>query len=290
MLSTHSQISAVAIGVIAKAALANSSEVVALGVTSRGLFLKSAEKWVVFLSFEPYCGPLTVNLNGDIPPLKRLTTEERLLVSPDRITASGHPIDISLNSAELWQPAPVPALVSPKGEMQHRLRTLAQRAHKQKSPAGLSDLIPLFLGGRSAHPQADTLKEIHSHYQNADIPALTQILGGLLGLGGGLTPSWDDFTLGLLLTINRWGHEVSQPIDIESLNAALAETAYARTTTISANLIECAASGQADERLIAALDYIITGKGDEIKILNGLLGWGNSSGVDALLGMLTTLG
>lgn len=287
--SPNRQINAQSIGFIAKEALANSIKTKMMGVTSRGIFIKSAERWIVFLSFEPYRGPLTVNLKGDVSPLKGLTTDVRLLVSPSQITASRHPFEISLENAEPWQAAPAPVSTSLQAERQQRLRMLAHNAFKQKSPAGLSNLIPLFLNSESTHPQANTLKEIHFHYQKADIPALTQILGSMLGLGGGLTPSWDDFSLGLLLALNRWGHAISHTVSIEKLNTALTQTAYTRTTTISANLIECATMGQADERLINALDFVFRGNGNKTKILDGLLTWGNSSGIDAFLGMLIVL-
>ena len=56
-------------------------------------------------------------------------------------------------------------------------------------------------------------------------------------------------------------------------------------TTISANLIECAIDGQGDERLIAAGDSIIVGSTAIDECVAGLLDWGSSSGIDALIGM-----
>jgi hypothetical protein len=64
------------------------------------------------------------------------------------------------------------------------------------------------------------------------------------------------------------------------------EAAYRDTTTLSANLIECAALGLADERLIQANDYLAVGNFQLPEISSGLLSWGNSSGVDALVGMI----
>jgi hypothetical protein len=74
-------------------------------------------------------------------------------------------------------------------------------------------------------------------------------------------------------------------LDIEALNRSVVHKAYSPTTTLSANLIECATLGQADERLISALDSLLSGQpGTDICAAN-LLAWGNSSGCDALLGM-----
>jgi hypothetical protein len=54
---------------------------------------------------------------------------------------------------------------------------------------------------------------------------------------------------------------------------------------LSANLIECAAQGQANERLILSLDGMITGVPDAERCAGLLAGWGNTSGLDALVGM-----
>ena len=105
-------------------------------------------------------------------------------------------------------------------------------------------------------------------------------------MGSGLTPSGDDFVMGLLLSLNRW-ESVLQPGDnLSVLNTNVVESAYRCTTTLSANLIECGALGLADERLIQAVDLLATGKKEQAEILLGLLSWGNTSGIDAFVGMI----
>jgi hypothetical protein len=277
------------IGGIARSVISTSGSSILMGNTSRGLFLKTQAKWVLFLSYHAFRGPLTINLKGDFSGLRQLAPEERLLISPDRITASKGGIRISLAEAIPWQADAPTHQHSPLKDRQQHLRALAQKAYTQKKDAGLSGLIPLLLEGNSAHPEAEKLSQLRSQFQKGNTSAFTQNLSTLLGLGSGLTPSWDDFTLGLLLTLNRWEQILHPTLDLEKLNATLIESAYAKTTTISANLIECATLGQADERLIDALDYIMTERGIEKQILEGLLRWGNSSGVDALLGMLIFL-
>lgn len=107
----------------------------------------------------------------------------------------------------------------------------------------------------------------------------------MLGQGAGLTPSGDDVILGCLLAPSRWGRLISPTLDIQALSQELIAQAYRQTTLLSANLIECAAAGQADERLLLALDGIITGQPSTEECAVLLLGWGNSSGCDALAGM-----
>jgi hypothetical protein len=111
----------------------------------------------------------------------------------------------------------------------------------------------------------------------------------LLGYGSGLTPSGDDFIVGLLLALNRWKGVLAPSGDLNTLNHRVVEAAYEKTTTLSANLIECAASGLADERLIAALDWLMSGNSRDSDFVDELLSWGNSSGMDVFMGFAIAL-
>jgi hypothetical protein len=123
---------------------------------------------------------------------------------------------------------------------------------------------------------------------NRDEPAaLGDALMPFIGRGNGLTPSGDDLLTGLLLMLNRWGAALYPGLEIriQTLNRAAIRASHQKTTLLSANLIECAALGQADERLVTALDGIITGQPEPSACANSLLAWGNSSGSDALAGI-----
>lgn len=111
------------------------------------------------------------------------------------------------------------------------------------------------------------------------------MLQKLIGFGSGLTPSGDDLIAGFLLARNRYRDLPPLPYDLDGFNQALVELAYQKTTLLSANLIECSTLGQADERLILALDGVLAGTLDPASCAKLLLRWGNSSGADALLGM-----
>ena len=110
-------------------------------------------------------------------------------------------------------------------------------------------------------------------------------LSGLLGVGRGLTPSGDDFIIGLLLALNRWRVGSWPHSGLRRLNQEVTDAAYQRTTRLSANMIECAALGEADERLVAVADCISVGDPPEAECVSRVLGWGASSGTDALIGM-----
>jgi hypothetical protein len=95
--------------------------------------------------------------------------------------------------------------------------------------------------------------------------------------------------MGILLSLNRWQNPLWPADDLRVLNRQIVEAAYQKTTLISANLIECAALGLADERLIDALDFMMTGEACDRQVISRLLEWGNSSGVDVFAGMAVTL-
>jgi hypothetical protein len=116
-----------------------------------------------------------------------------------------------------------------------------------------------------------------------------EVAAGLLGMGPGLTPSGDDVVMGLLLALNRCAAGGWDRGDLDQLNRALIDAATQRTTLLSANAITCAAAGEADERLLAPLDAAWGGRAPSPEAVVGLLGWGASSGRDALVGMAVAL-
>jgi hypothetical protein len=110
----------------------------------------------------------------------------------------------------------------------------------------------------------------------------------ILGMGAGLTPSGDDVVTGCLLTLTRWGHALAPGLNIRALAQDVCQGAYRKTTTLSANLIECASVGQANERLILALDGMLSGN---IDCQPARVIWqaGGIPGLDALAGMALAL-
>jgi hypothetical protein len=119
-------------------------------------------------------------------------------------------------------------------------------------------------------------------------PALAAV-SRLLGLGSGLTASGDDFVIGLLLLLQRWPQPQLLAGQGQRFSEAVVAAAYRSSTRLSANLIECAARGQADERLLNLADCLVTGNPDPAGCLAPLLSWGASSGVDTLAGMAVAL-
>ena len=277
------------------AVLSSEKTATILSVTSRGIFLLFHINRMIFLSFEDYLGPLTASLSGGKTFLSNLLLNETVSISQQGIHFPDSGIRVSTSKAEVWNP---PFARDNPIYHKDRIRLIHQLAldvYQRKAQAGMSKLLPYLVGFNQRDLNLDDqfkglrkkIDKIRDQLVHGDWNALTETLISLLGVGSGLTPSGDDFIIGVLLSLNRWGSVLQPSNELSTLNKNVVEAAYRDTTTLSANIIECATQGLADERLIQASDYLAVGNSQQPEISSGLLSWGNSSGVDALVGMIT---
>lgn len=288
------------IGSIASRLVAGELEARVWGATSRGVFLHLASGWITYLSPEEIPGPLTLNLRGDTGRIKTIRNGEAARVSSQYIDFPESGLQIEVSQAVAWQATPPPHTPINLEECRARLKEVSrlvvnrpERASRTASPLFQSFLVlsgllePADLPGNPLFPLLERLMKAR---EEKAARKLIECLEALLGMGGGLTPSGDDLSIGLLITLNRWGHQLEPELDIGSINKLITQAAYSRTTLLSANLIECAAQGQANQRLILSLDGMMTGVPDSERCAGLLAGWGNTSGLDALVGMGVVIG
>jgi hypothetical protein len=180
-------------------------------------------------------------------------------------------------------------------EQLQTLRAITTEVMARRGDAGLAALLPALLdqpapaslfAEQSRLP--GQLVALRQAARASDYAMLADRLIGLLGQGRGLTPSGDDVVIGALLMLTR-SQRVNSLAGKENLLKQVVETAYQRTTTISANLVECALNGQGDERLIVVVDGILAGSASIDECVSCVLEWGSSSGIDALAGMAIVL-
>jgi|GEM_PF-1346677 len=124
-------------------------------------------------------------------------------------------------------------------------------------------------------------KEVAERQQQAlelseDLPGLAQ---GLLGLGFGLTPSGDDFVLGMIAMGRLLGE------DVERLRPIIEDY----DNPFSRTILKDALDGYYSEPVYQLLRAVIDGSLDKTHITR-LIKVGNSSGQDALAGMFYSLG
>ncbi len=283
------------IGAIARGLLAQESNASVMGVTSRGLFLLLNSGWVVFLSPEAYQGPLTLNYRSDTDPFRLLQTKQSARIAAGSISIPDAGLLINTGQADTWEAPSIPGGILPPEQRAAQLVNIARHLLGIKQTSQLSELLPLLLGwvdraefqDNSLLPLLDDVKRSLHRRQATEI---AHSLVALLGMGSGLTPSGDDVAIGFLLAMARWGHELAPDLDIGALGQMILPQAYRKTTTLSANMIDCALRGQANERLLLALDGILSGNADASACSSCLDGWGNTSGLDALLGISLAIG
>ncbi len=275
--------------------LARSATVPVAGTTSRGIYLRTSERRMVFIAAEPFCSPWTVLVNEMMDGHQDLPTGSLARVEPGCVQLEALPITVDLTGVVEWLPPSPPAMGKSAPGVRMRLERVAQTCATNKGDLGFAPLLPALLGLNGTlfpEEQQRTLEHIQAarralQANHADI-ALAHLLK-LMGLGRGLTPSGDDLIAGMLLVYNRWHTLVAAPVDLFPFNQALCQNAYVKTTTLSANIIESATQGIGDERLLLALDGIISTNTDENTCARLLTHYGSSSGVDALAGMVVAL-
>jgi hypothetical protein len=286
-------ITAASIGQIVSEQLSGGQSGVLYGRTSRGMFIKSDSRWLIFLSMENYRGPLTINLDNNKDLLADPIVNQPVELSPGRIHFPDADLMITVEGAEIWGLPPIPSRPLDCEKRFKRLLEFGKQAIEYKKTASLAPLLPAILGFSSDAPPIQEIPEYQAdilHWcENKHNRPQAEELIGLLGSGSGLTPSGDDVVLGYLLALNRCAESLFPSGDLSQINSQVVAAAYERTTTLSANLIECAAHGFANERLINALDWLMGSNHLQAPNPKILLSWGSSSGVDVFIGFVLAL-
>jgi hypothetical protein len=286
-------IPATSIGSLALGCIQEINEATIRGIISRGIFIHTNTRWIVFLSYEQVPGPLTINVPAAKDFAISLLPGEHIVVQSGNLSFAEQLV-VTTQHLHGWQPkAPTfsPELAADRWE---RIVSAANIIITKNKTENLSVLLPYIMTESNL-----------GYQQPGEIPAwhskILSLLGNLnnqlsaaafihlLGTGPGLTPSADDFIIGWLLAVNRWHPLLAAPANMETFNKQIIAAAYQRTTTLSANLIECAARGLADQRLVDALDWLMVGIQEGDQVIKNLLTWGNTSGVDAFVGFTAAL-
>ncbi len=283
----------VSIGYLVYQAINEEQTARVIGSTSRGIFLLTPKKRVIFISNHPYRSPLTITLQEPALYYDIVKPGMPVDISPGGIEIPEARLFIKLPCREPWFPPNPVELTTRPHNFKIRLEEIILQILATREEQGLSFLLLPLLKHTSPDDLTPNQSNILSRVQrlgktfemNDPIETLG-ILKYLFGLGRGLTPSGDDFIMGMLLALNRWPTTCWTVSFLPQLNQLVIQSAYLSTTAISANLIECAALCHSDERLLAAIDGLITGNISIQECVDNFTGLGASSGIDALAGML----
>jgi hypothetical protein len=299
MTASHSRfLTATSTGSLAQQMLSSGTMAKVIGSTSHGLFLLTPERGIIFLSYETWRSPMTVNLGRPDSELEKVKIGTQIQISTEKIVILNMGISINLQSAPIWSaPDPPQKLLPPEQRWAH-LSDTAELICEQSS-AGFCPILAAFLdlpNKPSLNQEEQSLFECLHQLRQAlsvrDFHRTAVKSTSLLGYGRGLTPSGDDLLAGLLLILNRWKtalYSVDSSEFLAAINHNIITNAYTHTTALSANIMTAAAAGQADERLIQSIDALLTGQMPPADICNLLLGYGASSGIDTLTGFALAL-
>lgn len=181
---------------------------------------------------------------------------------------------------------PAPADLHPRGKMDRtttarRFTELARRCRELGEPRGFGRLLVGALPPFPLDHRVDAANTLATTALAGDAGTFAQAGLRLLGVGGGLTPSGDDFVGAALFTLHHLG--VDDAHWRETI-AALATATRTRTHAISAALFADLAAGESFEplhQLIAADDCAAM-----LEPARRLTAIGHSSGWDMLCGMI----
>jgi hypothetical protein len=124
-----------------------------------------------------------------------------------------------------------------------------------------------------------------------DRQGITASAAALAGLGPGLTPAGDDFLLGLMAGLQTWPQFLAgKGLSVEEACRVIYGAAAGRTNLLSMALLRSAKEGMFGETWHELLAALRQGKAAEVRrAADRILGFGGTSGADALSGFLAVL-
>jgi hypothetical protein len=276
------------IGVFAAEALTSSKEGKVAGVTSSGVFLLAGRN-AIFLTKRGEKSPFNIFLNEETNLSEEYSTGDRFICSSSVVNFIHTGSVIDLRDAVQWTP-PVPVVMKNSIKEQSRRIRLILDELKREIPAekGLFYLV----GAKDTDEISHYVSRLQSAFSHEDLASCLDAVNGLVGYGGGLTPSGDDLLAGFLLYHVRSDMASSRErMFVRSLGESLTELAYQKTTWISANRIEAACRGWSESVFLELLDHLFDNSVElPHQLTIRLLGFGHSSGVDTLIGIAAAVG
>ncbi len=293
---TQSTFYATFMGCMVTEAFAAAQKGSVLGLSSKGVFLQVGT-YILFITNAPYKSPFNIYVPGFNRLLESLRQGEHFEVTFVSMFFKDSGARILLDNVETWIPGPPVAIDTIQTTRKKRAAQLLDdivRIDPQKGWIFLhtqnerDEAIPDFV----KQPIWECTQKFSEGYRKKEILQCLDSAGALLGLGGGLTPSGDDWLAGFFLYSERFliaGN--TRSAFLQDLGSDLQDLAFQKTTTISANRIMAARRGWAEEPFLNVIDILFSEERQFDPELAGVLvQFGHSSGVDTLLGISAAIG
>jgi hypothetical protein len=259
-----------------------------LGTSSKGIFLQVGT-YVLFITDAPYKSPFNIYVPGFDRLLNSLQQGEDFLVTYESIHFKNSGAWIMINNVEAWTPESPLALDTDQTTRKKRVKVLLDDIAEIDPNKGWLFLHTNGEASRDFINQRiwEGTQKFTGAYREGELRQCLDAAVGLLGLGGGLTPSGDDWLAGFFLYLERFSFaKKPRPDLLQLIGNPLQDLAFQKTTTISANRIMAARRGWAEEPFLKVIDTLFSVERQFDTDLAGLLvRFGHSSGVDTVMGI-----
>lgn len=237
-------------------------------------------------------GPFALVVRPQVPGFQAAGGFEAWLQPDSRVEAGGQeleigPLQVAYGTAARWNPRPSWDRVGPQ-TLRNRiveLKTLLIDRAPEGSFAPLVDpaaLEPLTgLGAAALAAAAEPARSLLLGLRQGAAEAVGHAAERLAGLGGGVTPSGDDYLLGATQAI--WA--VTEPAAAQELTHAIVSHAISRTNLISGAWLKAAGRGEAGSEWHVLAIALASG-GPVEEAAEWLIRRGHTSGADAMAGFL----
>ena len=124
--SAQFSIEAKCIGSIALEVLSKDQDALVMSNISKGIFIKSSSRWLIFISFDNCNSPLTLTLGEPIPLLSSVQAGTTVLFASGQLLVPQMAINILADHGRVWKPAPRPSAQASNADRQKRLEHFFQ--------------------------------------------------------------------------------------------------------------------------------------------------------------------
>lgn len=281
------------IGSIAMQWIQTQSNVLILGHTSGGIFLQLAERQkVIYLTNYPDFGPINLNLTTQLPEQWDKGKPISILKKNGTLVFHHGAKKIYVLDYSLWNSDISTTYDIDQATLTERIKKTVSQLSLLKGNHGFAALFP-YLVNHNNKPVESSLARVWENIQVLKQACLDLNLSNFLSAarpiisyGRGLTPSGDDFLVGLIYCLYRKKDHQQYQNFLEGMKNPLLAAASERTTSISVSLLTCAFMGQAHSRTQAMTEALTSHKVAFENQALKMAGWGSSSGADTTLGII----
>lgn len=290
------------VGCAARARLGGEGEGVILGVFDGAINVGLLRGMVCLVPEAVERGPLNITLRLPARASKMSSLGAR---AGDKVRVRGGKLElcdhyrIAFRHAQVyWPKREFTSSILEDAGISSNLEVVRKTALRLGSKAGLGGLLVLLgpaTGQRAARPlnifasaAIPSLIRLEQAFRSEDGSLMTDAIGGLIGLGPGLTPSSDDMLAGLVLLCILYTRSRESSLGSNRfISQAIAEEAQGKTTALSEEWLRQAALGRGNEPVMRLCEAVLTSQPKDVeRETKRVLTIGETSGTDIALGVV----